>query len=420
MTAQPRTEHDSHGPGTQRSYLFLCTMWAPARGGVPAFNRLFATAMAENGHRTACLVKSATAEEHEDARRCGVTLLTAERTPAGPDFLLRAASAVDFGADVIVGHDRFSGCEAWAYARQYTSAQLVYIAHTVPAEIERYKDSGMATSRIEERERIIREVGAAADVVAAVGPRITRCTADLLAGEHTTGVGGVVRLDPGITSTTLTTPRRPPAMRHVLVLGRTEDIGLKGLDIAARAVADVPVLPGPPLTLLVRGASADECDGLHETLVKVSGLARERVDVRPYTVDPAELRRDLTRSALCLMPSRVEGFGLVALEAMAAGTPVLMSGSSGVAESLREVLGRSAEPMIVEMSDDEETDVRRWSDAIAKVTSDLDAAFAYAEEVRTRLVGRLDWHDTARTLAAAVDRAAGAAPARPALPAHPF
>ncbi|MFJ3894494.1 glycosyltransferase family 4 protein [Streptomyces sp. NPDC090083] len=420
MTAQPRTEHESHGPGTPRSYLFLCPMWAPARGGVPAFNRLIATAMAETGHRTACLVKSATVEEHEDARRCGVTLLTAERTPAGPDFLLRAASAVDFGPDVIVGHDRFSGCEAWAYARQYTTAQLVYIAHTVPAEIERYKDSGRATSRIEERERIIREVGAAADVVAAVGPRITRCTTDLLAGEYTTRVDGVVQLDPGITMTALTAPRRPPASRHVLVLGRTEDIGLKGLDIAARAVAAVPVLPGPPLTLLVRGAAADECDGLHETLVKVSGLARERVDVRPYTVDPAELRRDLTRSALCLMPSRVEGFGLVILEAIAAGAPVLMSGSSGVAELLREVLGRSAEPMIVEMSDDEKTDVRRWSDAIAEVTSDLKASFEYAEEVRTRLVGLLDWHDTARTLATAVDRAAGTAHAHPTRPVRPF
>ncbi|MFE7760919.1 glycosyltransferase family 4 protein [Streptomyces sp. NPDC057438] len=417
MTAQPRTEHEPYGPGTLRSYLFLCTMWAPARGGVPAFNRLFATAMAEAGHRTACLVESATAQEHEDARRCGVKLLTAEMTPAGPDFLLRSTSAVDFGADVVVGHDRFSGCEAWAYARKYASAQLVYIAHTVPAEIERYKNTGEATSRIEERERIIRGVAAEADVVAGVGPRIARCTDDLLAGEDITGVSGVVRLDPGLITPPTPTSRRPPAMRHVLVLGRTEDIGLKGLDIAARAVADVPVLPGPPLTLLVRGAYAEECDGLHRTLVKVSRLAPERIDVRPYTVDPAELRRDLARSALCLMPSRVEGFGLVALEAIAAGTPVLVSGSSGVAELLREVLGRSAEPMIVEMSGDEKTDVRRWSGEIARVTSDLVASFKYAEDVRTRLAGRLDWRATARTLADAVGRAAAAA--RPTLLARP-
>ncbi|WP_128801439.1 MULTISPECIES: glycosyltransferase family 4 protein [unclassified Streptomyces] len=418
MTGQPCTEHASYGTGTSTSYLFLCPMWAPARGGVPAFNRVLATAMAENGHRTACLVLSATAEEHEDARRCGVTLLTAERTPAGPDFLLPAASAVGFGADVIVGHDRFSGSAAWAYARLYTSARLVYIAHTVPAEIERYKNSGAATARIEERERLIRELGAAADVVAAVGPRIARRTADLLAGDGSTAADGVVRLDPGITLPRHPS-RRPPATRHVLVLGRTEDIGLKGLDLAARAVADVPVLPGPPLTLLVRGASADECDGLHSTLVEISRLARERVDVRPYTVDPAELRRDLTRAALCLMPSRVEGFGLVALEAIAAGTPVLVSGSSGAAELLREMLGFEAEPMIVEMSGDEETDVRRWSRAIAKVTSDLDAAFAYAEKVRTGLAGRLDWQATARALAAAVDRAADAAPARDASPPSP-
>ncbi|WP_329254832.1 glycosyltransferase family 4 protein [Streptomyces sp. NBC_01478] len=403
MTAQPRTEHEEHGPRTPRSYLLLCPMWSPTRGGVPAFNRLAATGLAETGHRVACLVLSATAEEHEDARRRGVTLLTAEQTPAGPNLMLPASAAVDFGAEVIVGHDRFTGCEAWAYARRYAPGLLVYIAHTVPAEIERYKDSGRATSRIEERERIIRRLGAAADVVAAVGPRIARCTADLLAAGDTT-CGGVVQLDPGITPSG-PDPRRPLAKRNVLVLGRTEDIGLKGLDLAARAVAGVPVLGGPPLTLLVRGAAEAECDDLHGTLVELSKLARERVDVRPYTVDPAELRRDLARSALCVMPSRVEGFGLVVLEAIGAGTPVLVSGSSGAAELLRAELGRAAEPMIVEMSDDEETDVRRWSDAIAKVTSEMDEAFAYAEDVRARLAGRLDWRTTARTLAEAVDRA---------------
>ena len=49
----------------------------------------------------------------------------------------------------------------------------------------------------------------------------------------------------------------------------------------------------------------------------------------------------------------------------------------------------------------------------------LDAAFAYAEKVRTGLAGRLDWQATARALAAAVDRAADAAPARDASPPSP-
>ena len=37
------------------------------------------------------------------------------------------------------------------------------------------------------------------------------------------------------------------------------------------------------------------------------------------------------------MPSRTEGFGLTALEALSAGLPILVSGNSGLGEALKEV-----------------------------------------------------------------------------------
>ena len=37
------------------------------------------------------------------------------------------------------------------------------------------------------------------------------------------------------------------------------------------------------------------------------------------------------------MPSRTEGFGLTALEALSAGIPILVSGNSGFAEALKKV-----------------------------------------------------------------------------------
>ena len=40
---------------------------------------------------------------------------------------------------------------------------------------------------------------------------------------------------------------------------------------------------------------------------------------------------------LAVMPSRTEGFGLAALEALSAGLPVLVSGNSGFGEALRKV-----------------------------------------------------------------------------------
>ena len=41
---------------------------------------------------------------------------------------------------------------------------------------------------------------------------------------------------------------------------------------------------------------------------------------------------------LAIMPSRTEGFGTTALEALSAGLPVLVSGNSGLGEALKQVL----------------------------------------------------------------------------------
>jgi glycosyltransferase involved in cell wall biosynthesis len=386
-------------PGPATSYLLVCDEWSPTRGGVSMFNRALATALARNGHRTACLVESATANEHDDARTRGVTLLTAEMTPAGPALLVPATAALDFSADVIIGHDRFSGREAWAYARRYGWAALVLIIHTAPNEIERYRNSGEATRRMEQREEIICRIAADADITAAVGPRLSRYAADLL--EDGSGRSRILQLDPGVEAWNGWT-RQPPRTPHVLVLGRTGDIELKGLDIAARAVAQLPAVAGVQPRLLVRGAPDADCDALHAELVARSGVARERIDVRSFTVDPIRLQRELARSAVCVMPSRVEGFGLAAFDAIAAGTPVLISSKSGAAELLRTRLGRSAEPMIVEMVDNRDVDVPRWGAAIATALSDVPGSFRYAQEMRTRLAAEFPWHATAEVLDRAV------------------
>ena len=56
------------------------------------------------------------------------------------------------------------------------------------------------------------------------------------------------------------------------------------------------------------------------------------------------------------LPSRTEGFGLVALEAISAGIPVLVASESGIAEALQEVDG--GQSFVVE-SDDPEVWARR-------------------------------------------------------------
>jgi glycosyltransferase involved in cell wall biosynthesis len=281
----------------------------------------------------------------------------------------------------VVGHDRVSGWYAWAYARRHLVAKLVHVVHTAPSEIERYKDTQQATERTEERERFMRKMAAEADVVAAVGPRLVRNTRAVVDDGY--GTVHVEQLDPGLV-TDLTTRRRPmPYKTTVLLMGRAGEIRLKGLDIAANAVAMTGL---PTLGLRVRGAPRKDCDALAADLVRLSGLAPEQVDVRPFTDDTEQIAVDLRQAALCVMPSRVEGLGLVALEAIAAGTPVLVSQKSGVAELLTQRLGRVADHMIVAGDDP-----GAWAAAIRKVVTDLPAAFDFAHDVGVRLAGELRW-----------------------------
>ena len=63
---------------------------------------------------------------------------------------------------------------------------------------------------------------------------------------------------------------------------------------------------------------------------------------------------------LAIMPSRTEGFGLAALEALSAGLPVLVSGNSGIGEALKEVAHGSS--CVVESEDPKD-----WANAIRVV-----------------------------------------------------
>ncbi|WFE35093.1 glycosyltransferase family 4 protein [Micromonospora sp. WMMD975] len=386
---------------TPLTMLFVCDEWSPAKGGISVFNRTLAIASAGRGDTVLCLVAQATDAERTDAARHGVRLMVADRTPAGPDLHLPVAEVVARQPDVVVGHDHVTGHIGWLYARKFCTATMVHIIHTAPAEIEPYKGNGKASARVEAREAYTLDLAGQADVVAGVGPRLTRYATHLLDD----GYGGrpVLRLDPGLDPDPLDRKRRVPVRANAMVLGRTGDIELKGLDIAGGAVAALPDRPDRLAPLLyVRGAPAEQCEQVRATLVSLTGLARGRVDVRPFSEDGMAVSRDLRRTALCLMPSRAEGFGLAAWEALAMGTPILVSAHSGVAELLREQLGAAADNLIVDITDDRDRDIRAWTRAVQRVFDDLPTAFAEIHRVRERLLDRFSWSATVAALGSAI------------------
>ena len=144
----------------------------------------------------------------------------------------------------------------------------------------------------------------------------------------------------------------------VLTFGRgdPEDFSLKGYDISARAIVE---LKDRSYHLIFVGAPDGKQDEVAKNLLK-SGIDKNQLTVRKFVQSTERLKELFCEVDICIMPSRTEGFGLTALEALSAGLPILVSGNSGFGEALCTV--PSGKSFVVESEDPEE-----WAKAIAGV-----------------------------------------------------
>ncbi|HUW28275.1 MAG TPA: COR domain-containing protein, partial [Sulfuriferula sp.] len=390
--AKPKQQNATESPelsaqfsSGQQHILLLATEWESRHGGLSTFNRELCLAFARMGKTVCCVVLQAKDEEIIQAQKGSVLLVSTDNASMERKLPLPDG----FKPDIIVGHGRITGVAAKAQQEDnYPLAKRVHFIHMAPGQIEWYKGKDDAAQQAAEREKQELDLAKGAQLVAAVGPLLYRETSTLIERLRPVERPRICQFDPGFRRIET---RTTPASLHCLLVGRAEDEAIKGIDIAARALQhiDATQLPHKP-ELIVRGAPVGVGTKLQSDLgTRFSGL---KVRVREYSSDVEEIIGDYRSSALTLMPSRCEGFGLVALESLSYGTPALISDQSGFAELLKEFLKpHEQQHYIVKTSDNLKQAASHWQEKIYYQLSDIDAAIGRANKLCEILTEQLSW-----------------------------
>ena len=330
-------------------------------GGLSTINRQLAILLAKHSEVDVTLLVpqfACSEEERRVSRIHNVSIREAQKRPGYADSLdWLSAPPRDLDIDIVVGHGAKLGKQA-QFIRESYQCKWIQVVHTAPEELGMHKNYPMAISKGEDKSTTEVELCKLADAVVAVGPKLTKAYSSYLRSREKHQE--IIQLTPSTFREFSDVKQAAVDMDNFKVLtfgrGDPEDFSLKGYDISARAIVE---LKDRSYHLIFVGAPDGKQDEVAKNLLK-SGIDKNQLTVRKFVQSKERLKELFCEVDLCIMPSRTEGFGLTALEALSAGLPILVSGNSGFGEALCTV--PSGKSFVVESEDPGE-----WAKAIAGV-----------------------------------------------------
>ena len=308
--------------------------WSSSKGGLSTVNRELAKHLASQPEvEVTILLPNYTEEEKQEAAESNVRLATPQAMPGIDPIMRLCFPSEELDIDVVIGHGNKLGVPAHVIAKQ-RKCKWVHIVHTASEELAMFKKSENAITEGEEKHRIEIDLCKEADIVAAIGPKVTDAISACLRRDNK----HVMNITPGIfrefSELKQSIDERTKLQKFcILVFGRgdTEDFELKGYDIAAKAVAG---LKDKSYKLIFVGAPKGKGEEIKDKLLEC-GISPSQLIVRGFIKNRDSLGRLFCEADLAIMPSRTEGFGLTALEALSAGLPILVGGNSGFGQALQ-------------------------------------------------------------------------------------
>ena len=297
-------------------------------------NRELAIQLAEHPDVEVSVYLPQCSEEDKKIAAClNVKIIEAEELPGLEPVDWLGSVPDNHAMDCVIGHGVHLGRQIPLIKMQSPHCKCVQIVHTAPEDLGMYKSYEEAISKGEHQGEV--KLCELADQVVAVGPKLADAFARYLHPSKKNQ--DVLTLTPSIFHEFLDVKQTTEERRTfcILVFGRgdSEDFKLKGYDIAVEAVTE---LKDTSYQLVFVGAPAGKEEEVTERLLQ-HGIPPSQLTVRHFTESRDQLANLLCEVDLAIMPSRTEGFGLTALEALSAGLPVLVSGNSGLGVALKEV-----------------------------------------------------------------------------------
>jgi glycogen(starch) synthase len=287
--------------------------------------------------------------------------------------MVRAGLSLDFTPDVVHAHDWLVAHPAIALSEFY-DVPMVSTIHATEAGRHSGWVAGSLSRQVHAVESwLVRESDSLITCSASMSDEITELFGPGLA-EIT-----VIRNGIDAARWPFATRRPHTGPPELLYVGRLEYE--KGVHDAIAALPRIRrAHPGATLTIAGEGTQQD-------WLVEQARKHRVRKATRFVgRLDHDELLKLLHRADVAVLPSHYEPFGLAALEAAAAGTPLVTSNIGGLGEAVIDnETGLSCPPR----------DVARLAAAVCTALDDPPAAQRRARVARQRLTADFDWHTVA-------------------------
>ena len=386
-TSQECQGNSSRSPSTDKLRVtLLSSEWKTTKGGLSTINRVLAIQLAKHPSLEVCVyLPHCNEEDKRVAARHNVSLIEAkERVGYEPNDWLSYLPN-DHVVDCVIGHGTVLGRQVQGIKYNRPHCKWIQVVHTDPEELGMYKAYEKRISKGERKHKVEVELCKLADKVVAVGPKLAEAFSGYLrpCGKDQ----DVLNLTPGIFSEFSDVKQAAVELSlfRVVVFGRSdnEDFQVKGYDIAAKAIAE---LNDKTYKLTFVGATSGEEEQVAEMLLQ-QGIDRSQLKVRSFNESREQLAELFCEVDLAMMPSRTEGFGLAALEALSAGLPVLVSENSGLGEALKKIPYGSS--CVVESENP-----REWANAIKAVRrKDREMRLRESEMVRAAYAKEYSWKE---------------------------